>query len=61
MTDRLIYIMEFPKKARFYTYVEWCNNLIRLSHIDKLKLCFGFYDHDFDERISVTDGLLMMR
>ena len=61
MTERLIYIMEFPKKARFQTYVECCNNLIKLSHFEKLKLWFGFYDHDFDERISVTDGLLMMR
>ena len=61
MVDRLIYIMEFPKRARFHTYVDCCNNLIRLSHTDKLKLWFGFYDHDFDEKISVTDGLLMMR
>ena len=42
-------------------YVDCWNNLIKLSHIDKLKLCFGFYDHDYDERISITDGLLMMK
>ena len=61
ITERLIYIMEFPKRANFFTYLDWCNNLIKLSHFDKLKLWFGFYDHNFDEKISVTDGLLMMR
>ena len=61
IVNRLIYIMEFPNRARFHTYVECCNNLIRLSHFEKLKLCFGFYDHDYDEKISVTDGLLMMK
>ena len=61
VAERLAFVMELPKKIRFWKYVECWNNLIKLSHYDKLKLWFGFYDHDFDERISVTDGLLMMR
>ena len=61
VTERIIFIMQIPKQMRFEKYVEWCNFLIRLSHYDKLKMWFGFYDHDFDNRISVSDGLLMMR
>ena len=61
VTERIIFIMQLPKQVRFEKYIDWCNFLIRLSHYDKLKMWFGFYDHDFDNRISVSDGLLMMR
>ena len=61
VTERVIFIMQLPKQIRYEKYVDWCNFLIRISHYDKLKMWFGFYDHDFDNRISVSDGLLMMR
>lgn len=53
--------MHFPKVAKYEKYIEWCNRIIKLSTQEKLKLSFGFFDHDFDDRISVTDGILMFR
>ena len=53
--------MQLPKQIKFDTYVDSCNTLIKMSHYEKLKLSFGFFDHDYDDKISVTDGLLMMR
>lgn len=71
VTERTIFVMQFPKQVRFekvilsdkniFQFVDCCNNLLKLNHYEKQKLSFGYYDHDFDDRISVTDGLLMMR
>ncbi|CAI2385018.1 unnamed protein product [Moneuplotes crassus] len=61
VTERVIFLMQLPKRVKYEKYVECCNNLIKMSHYEKLKLSFGFFDHDFDDKISVTDGLLMMR
>lgn len=61
VTERVMYIMQLPKLIRFDKYLDCCNHLIKLTHESMLKLSFGFYDHDFDDRISVTDGVLMMK
>ena len=61
VTARIIFLLQLPKRVKFNSYVECCNNLIKMSHYEKLKLSFGFFDHDFDDKISITDGLLMMR
>ncbi|CAI2380988.1 unnamed protein product [Moneuplotes crassus] len=61
VTERVIFLMQLPKQIKYETYIECCNNLIKMSHYEKQKLSFGFFDHDFDDKISVTDGLLMMR
>lgn len=61
VTARIIFLLRLPKRTKFNAYVESCNNLIKMSHYEKLKLSFGFFDHDFDDKISVTDGLLMMK
>ena len=61
VTARIIFLLQLPKSVKFNTYVDCCNNLIKMSHYEKLKLSFGFFDHDFDDKISITDGLLMMK
>ena len=61
VTERIIFLLRLPRHVKYDAFVESCNNLIKMSHYEKLKLSFGFFDHDFDDKISVTDGLLMMR
>lgn len=61
VTERIAQLMQLPKQFRFERYIAGCNILVKMTEEAKHKLSFGFFDHDYWDKITITDWVLMIR